>query len=104
MSLIVTSQSPYLALLLNTSPAQRRALYQTATPEQRDALLEIVQNISELEHTTENDRDYVKHQRRLLNKFTSDVRKTTRTRYLKRYQLRILKLLDHFKQNIMSLL
>ena len=97
------TQSPFIELLLTTTKPQQRMLIKTITPEQILVLLEILYNLFILPHSVE-DQAFYSRQKRFLSKFKLQNPLVKRKRALLSRPATVLKVLNHFKSKLLSLI
>ena len=94
----------FLLLLLLTEIAQARALLETVTTKQTDALVEIVYNLMNIA-TTKSDKSVIRKRRSFLRKLIDRKTKVTaKKKLIARHRVKLLKTLLHFQKPLLSLL
>ena len=71
MSHLIKLQSPCLILLINAEKAQRQILYQTISEDQFQSFAEVLWNILNIPHKSENYVKFVHGKRKLLKQLSS---------------------------------
>ena len=104
MSRILAKNRDFVTLLLNGEPKQAKALLNTISNHQTQALVEILYNIANLA-SKKADKDIVRKRRstfrKLLNKRVSLRRKT---KLISKHKQQVLKTLSHFKHVLLTLI
>lgn len=103
MSAKLIAHGPFLSLLLTTVTPQQKALLKTLTQSQQTVLLEILHNISGLPHKSV-DIPFLKKRKRLLKLFDKNNSIIKRRLALKKNRLKVLSILQYFKNQLLSLL
>lgn len=104
MSELLKDNGNFLSLILDTAPNQQKAILNTITHEQALLLGEIFLNILNIEHE-DRDINFLKNKVKLLEVLSnSKLSDRYRRGFVKRHKIPIIRILLHFKENLMKLL
>lgn len=104
MSKHIGENRDFLSLILSSTPEQKRLLLNSITPSQTALINEIFYNLLHIEHSIE-DRKYLRNKISLIKKL-ADSKRTIKYRQslIRKHRLTIIKIVDHFANQLKQLL